>query len=213
MIDVFCNARHKQKINFIGKHRGDFMEKYEKIQFGNYMDSPIIWRVLRKDNNSIFMLSEYALDNRCFNDEYTNITWEDCSLRKWLNNEFLSESFSGHERDLILPTKHGENGYIDFVFCLNIGECLKYLPNPEDRVCYISEYLKSKSEHKWSYKDNRCIWWLRSMAYHFSSAIYVEYDGWLNPYSNECIGNDVDDWRMLVRPAIIIKNNIDSDKN
>lgn len=183
------------------------MREYEKIRFGNYKGSSIIWRILKKDMDSLLLLSEYALDNKCFHDQFTKITWEHCSLRKWLNNEFITEAFSDDEKDMILPVEHGREKYIDYAFCLNITECLKFLPDEEDRICYSSEYVRSKEDYKvnWDYFEGRCIWWLRSMGCRFENyAVYVERHGELNPYSSECIGAEVIDDYLLVRPAIKI---------
>lgn len=47
------------------------------------------------------MISRYALDCRPYNKSDTAVTWESCTLRAWLNSEFLNEAFNGEEHALI----------------------------------------------------------------------------------------------------------------
>ena len=43
------------------------------------------------------MISKYILDNKQFNDTNVYVIWKNCSLRKWLNKEFLNAAFSASE--------------------------------------------------------------------------------------------------------------------
>ena len=80
------------------------------IKFGNYYinDSknkePIEWRVLEVSNNKALLITKDAIDCKPYNNEWRDITWEECSLRQWLNNEFINHAFSKEEQNEIILT-------------------------------------------------------------------------------------------------------------
>ena len=51
------------------------------------------------------MISSYALEALPLSSEGNSSNWEQSSIRKWLNNDFLQNAFSDEERDNILETK------------------------------------------------------------------------------------------------------------
>ncbi len=57
----------------------------------------------RKENKAL-LLSKYGLDAKPYNAEEGDATWEKCSLRSWLNGEFLQSAFSADEQTAILTT-------------------------------------------------------------------------------------------------------------
>ena len=62
------------------------------------------WLVLEKEGTRLLLVSRYALSFRPFRDETSEgETWETCSLRAWLNGEFLESAFSEKEQAMILP--------------------------------------------------------------------------------------------------------------
>ncbi len=65
------------------------MEDYEIgsiISFGYYN-----WRVLDIQNNAALIITEEIIEQRAYHDTYKDITWADCSLRKYLNGEFYDK--------------------------------------------------------------------------------------------------------------------------
>ena len=70
------------------------------IKFGNYFinddttKEPIEWRVLEVSNDKALLITKDAIDCKPYNYEMRNITWENCTLRQWLNNEFINQAFS-----------------------------------------------------------------------------------------------------------------------
>ena len=89
---------------------------WDTIYFGNYYQSnentkePIQWRVLSVEGSDAFLLSEKGLDCQKYNNKLEDVTWENCSLRKWLNNDFLNEAFNEAEKNAI-PTSKVKNRY------------------------------------------------------------------------------------------------------
>lgn len=85
----------------------------DSVLYGNYEQDgisyngkePIEWTVLKKENGRLMLLSRYGLEQKHYND-YTggNITWENCTMRKWLNETFFNEAFSVIEQGRIPQT-------------------------------------------------------------------------------------------------------------
>lgn len=65
---------------------------------------PIEWLVLERDGNNLLIVSRYGLDCVPYNDSETDVTWETCSLRRWLNNQFMNSAFSSAEKSVIIET-------------------------------------------------------------------------------------------------------------
>ena len=83
------------------------------------------------------IISRYALDCRQYNESLSDVTWETCSLRKWLNNDFINTAFSSTEKSKIptvtLENKDnpvnntpGGNKTKDKIFCLSAEEMNEY---------------------------------------------------------------------------------------
>ncbi len=53
----------------------------------------IEWTVLDKDGMSLLLVSKQALAWQQYNTSYTDVTWENCTLRKWLNGTFPKQCF------------------------------------------------------------------------------------------------------------------------
>lgn len=82
------------------------------ITFGTYPQTaegtdqtPIEWVVLDVQDGKALLLSKYGLDSVPYNTEREDITWENCSLRAWLNGEFLNKAFNTEEQASILTTE------------------------------------------------------------------------------------------------------------
>jgi len=138
----------------------------------NDAKEPIQWRVISidKDKGQLYVMSEKGLDCQPFHNEKRKISWESCSLREWLNNEFVNSAFSVDEQKKILIT---DNAAVqDKVFLLSYDEVVfKYkFAGPENkdlyRRCQATEYCKAQGA--WvginEGRKGNCFWWLRTMA-------------------------------------------------
>ena len=191
---------------------GDYITygTYPQTAAGND-STPIEWLVLEYDekNNKALLISRYGLDCQPYNTNYTDVTWETCSLRTWLNGTFLNKAFSKAEQGAILTTEvdnsksqgywstNGGKNTQDKVFLLSYAEAWKYFKNDEARKCAPTDYAIKQGTWTSSYiVDGRatCYWWLRSPGSSSSSAAYVDDRGArYNP--------NVNDSRDAVRPA------------
>ena len=96
-----------------------YWEPGEIVKFGRYPQGangevkPIEWIVLDADyagtgKDTRLLLSRYGLDAKPYNEEWEDVTWETCTLRSWLNGEFLERAFTEEERKKLALT-HVEN--------------------------------------------------------------------------------------------------------
>ena len=134
------------------------------VQFGKYPQgskgeiAPIEWLVLDKQKNSLLLISRYGLEIKPYNDESKNITWAECSLRKWLNDDFYQNAFNNEQRILIAKTNvmaernpeydtnPGEDA-ADHMFLLNIQEVRRFFKNEKERLCKPTKYAKIKQDY------------------------------------------------------------------
>jgi hypothetical protein len=149
------------------------------IKFGHYEQDnnnsngkeEIEWIVLAKYGDRILIISKFALDCQQYNTSLTSITWEQCSLRKWMNETFLKAAFNSGEQKLIknstviadrnpLYSTSPGNNTTDKVFLLSITEVNKYFSSDSARQCRGTAYCYARGALK---ADNgNCWWWLRS---------------------------------------------------
>lgn len=185
----------------------------------------IKWRVLNNNGSTLFVVADQGIDCKDYHDPAGSITWENCTLRNWLNNDFYSTAFSSGEQDAIVQQSvvnednpvygtEGGNNTMDKVYLLSIGE----VRNPEYGFCensytwsasrrmQTSDYAHARGVEKatGSGYEGNCWWWLRSPGLRTFDAARVKPNG--NVSRN---GYDVDDYDAAVVPALHI--NLSSD--
>lgn len=173
----------------------------------------IEWLVIAKENNKILVTSDKVLDCQQYNTNDSYITWESCSLRKWMNESFLNDAFSTEEQSMIQNTKvfpdnnpqyntNAGNITTDKIFLLSISEVNKYFLSDEAKKCTTTKYANEKGSNHNFYtlfrNNNECIWWLRSPGLTQHDASVVRSDGTIS-YD----GNYVDNYEWI-RPALWI---------
>ena len=197
--------------------RDDVAEKMgidiKKFYFGSYTQgtdgkkTPIEWRVLAKNGEKALLITEKGIDCKRYNEGGRDTTWEKCTLRKWLNNEFITAAFSEEERKKIMTANvkaeknpscntNPGNDTQDKLFCLSIQEAKKYFKSDEERECAVTEYAKGKGAYEVA---DFCWWWVRSPGNSQHSAACVYNDGGVYEY-----GIFVLDGSYAVRPALWI---------
>ena len=194
----------------------------DTVTFGHYeQDNDITngpeeieWQVLDNSGDGILVISKYALDCQRYNNTRASMTWEDCSLRSWLNSAFLSEAFLPEEQALIptvtaLAGKNFSNGTStgndteDQVFLLSIDETEKYFFFEKDRLCTPTLYARSQGCTTNSYSI--CWWWMRTTGEYSNTAAYVNSDGPIYK-----AGAHIETNNIGVRPALWIKYGTDA---
>lgn len=118
----------------------------DTVVFGNYEQDnntkngkeKIEWLVLDKDDENILLLSKKILDHKSYNEEKINdLKYEDSSIFKWLNEEFINEAFTEEEKEKlnILRNKSISIATISEVE-KNYGKV--FLPSSDDILKYFS---------------------------------------------------------------------------
>ena len=167
--------------------------KYHKTKKGYFKYKPIKWIVLQAENKEAFLLSDVILDKQAYNTDFEYITWEESSLRAWLNEKFINRAFSDEEKGKINITeivnqdnpKYGsEDGRntSDKIFLLSLSEVSgkkdgkKYgFLNDDTRRCYTNSFSNMQA----------ASWWLRSSGDNNGAAIDVDAIwGWIVGYGN-----------------------------
>jgi len=164
------------------------------VTFGHYEQDndtsngpePIEWLVLEKSGDTVTLISRYGLDAKPYHTELMDITWQNCSLRAWLNGAFLSSAFTSAEQAKLqtVTVKAEDNPYYgteagndtqDKVYLLSISEALNLFANDEARKCWSTAYAVARGA--WTISNGTCWWWLRSPGYGASFAAIVDLDG------------------------------------
>ena len=167
---------------------------------------PIEWIVLAVNKDKALVISKYALDCMKYDDTAHAVTWETCSLREWLNGEFVERAFGTYGDSIIESTtliqnpinaRYGDDG-ADEVFLLSVSEANKYFKSNKTRKCTGTAYCYAEGAVGDVGKDNWCVWWLRSTK-ESNLVPYVDYNGSI-PKKYECGDSLV----YAVRPAMWI---------
>ena len=204
------------------------------VSFGTYPQTkagndatPIEWLVLARDGNKALLISRYGLDAQPYNKDKANVTWENCTLRTWLNSTFYNKAFSSAEQAAILTTNvdnsknqcysgyrtNGGNNTQDKVFLLSYAEANKYFgvtynnsSNTKSRVAPTAYAIAQggwTSPSKKTADGTAAGWWLlRSPGSYQRYAAYVSSDGSLRDHN-------VDYGSASVRPALWV--NVETD--
>ncbi|MBO4913572.1 MAG: hypothetical protein J5449_00040, partial [Oscillospiraceae bacterium] len=201
------------------------------VWFGNYMQSsadskePVKWRVLQNKDGKLFLLSDQNLDVVRYNEEFTPVTWADCTLRAWLNgypgnpynDSFIGSAFSEKELTAVADSAvenannpsyntPGGDDTTDKVFLLSIAEAKNtdygFTDNydtTDTRVSTNMQYVANGGHTGGGMNGvgGADYWWLRSPGGNGLGAAIVNGGGTLNHS-----GINVDDYLVAVRPAL-----------
>ena len=232
---------------------GDKTERFaqygvgDTIQFGSYQQStfsdekePIEWLILDVHQGKALLISKQILDYLGFVSEYYSAEedWANCSLREWLNQEFLDTAFSEKEKEMILTVPvddwvrctfndtylrnvvRGDETKItdDKVFLLGIDEaCESDLSHPKllDILADASATMYAESKNDFAPYASIQGWWLRTggdytthAAYAFCSS-HTPYHPEYDDYGEaEYFGNGLKSISQGIRPAIWIDTHV-----
>ena len=169
---------------------------------------PIKWRVLSVQKDKALLIAEEGIATKKYNTEYESITWEKCTLRKWLNSQFLSQAFSKEEKNRILNERvpaHNNPRYninpgndtTDKIFLLSLPEVIQYFASNNDRITKPTP--NAKLEGAYLNGPGNTWWWLRSPGSYAYRAAYIGCDGAVQED-----GGSVSSGNYAIRPALWI---------
>lgn len=205
------------------EYGNDLLHPYKNSKIGDYITfgaytqdnnasngkEDIEWLILDVQDGKALVISKYALDCKPYNRSYYFVTWETCTLRKWLNSNFINSAFTADEKAMI-PTvtvsadknpKYSTdpgNATQDQVFLLSITEANRYFSSNSARQCEPTDFAIANGA--WRSDNGNCCWWLRSPGDHQKGAARVNHGGDVDKY-----GNNVDLGYTAVRPALWVE--------
>lgn len=98
----------------------DWTQGGDESGYHYFVYEPIKWRVLSVEGNKALVISDKILDVNRYNDISSSITWEDCTLRQFLNETFYNRAFSTSEKEAIFNSNiTNENNYVRGTYCGN----------------------------------------------------------------------------------------------
>lgn len=140
----------------------------QNIRFGNYL-----WKVLDIKDDMALVITEDVVSESMYDNTDDVVTWENCLLREWLNEDFYN-GFSETEKNKIIQSKlqnkddeeygtEGGNDTYDKIFLLSYEEAQKYFADDNSRKANLN--------------GNVACWWLRTPGYQKGEAIRVDFSG------------------------------------
>jgi len=146
----------------------------------------IEWLVLKKEGNKVLLITKDALDFLKYSESGTDSTWENSTLRKWLNEVFVGSAFGAEEAKMIVSAELAAdknasysatsgNATVDKVFLLSSVEANLFFSSNSARACQGSANCCAKGGI--SDAAGACKWWLRTPGAYVSSDGSVNYGG------------------------------------
>lgn len=188
------------------------------VQFGRYPqttegndDTVVEWQVLDRDGRNALLISRYGLDVQPYTWPHAQVTWEQCTLRVWLNDTFANRAFSQEEQQAILMTTvvngsdegywktDGGNDTQDKIFLLSYRQAEQYFDVTIDNDKNMKSRMQP-TDYALAHGAGKRGWWLRSQGPEPDTAARV--------YSVGALDYDFTGVEECVRPALWV--NIDS---
>ena len=158
---------------------------------------PIEWVILDENEKGTLLISRYVLDCVQFNTTKTEVSWESCSLRSWMNDDFYNAAFDDEIKSRINTVTllneddprygtPGGNDTIDNIFCLSLSGILKY---------YSFNYYIS---NQWAGYSEALI--IPATKYATDNGVFTYsitdsyYKMMLSSYSEDCVGKTGASW-------------------
>ena len=188
----------------------------EELKLGRYYyDAPgqvqdIVWQVLDIIEDRALIVSRNVLTFKLYHNDWGRMIWKECSLRKWLNGEFLQTAFTEEERGRIArrTIRNKDNDLFgteagpdteDSVFLLSMEEAKEYYASDEERQAKATPY--AAEDRDFDSNMESVPWRLRTPGYKGGCYnVYVRENGMINIHG--CF-NDQEGFG--IRPAMWIK--------
>lgn len=201
-IPAFAAANGPASVPVIRKGTIFTYGTYEQDGDESNGQEPILWLALENLENDVLCISVYGLDLVAYHPDYTDITWETCALREWMNDSFLNTAFTEEEQASILLKEIRNSNTTDSntmwrmmknseptedkIFALDCHEAEGYFGN---RKAYssgggsvVTQLLADPAycvatpyavQQGAMEDDGYCYWWLRGAATRTSYAAFV----------------------------------------
>ena len=105
------------------------------VTFGSYEQDgdfsngkePLEWDVIGQDGDNYLLITHYVIDGKKFDDSSSDntiqaneaqtagqVTWAKSSIRRWLNSDFYTETFTEKDQSKMLRTHHKTTDFLSF---------------------------------------------------------------------------------------------------
>ena len=181
--------------------------RYEQDNDSSNGAEDLEWLVLAKEDQRILLVSRYCLEMQPYHTVDTEITWENCYLRQWMNTTFLNCAFNEEEMQYLLTTEiknsgnlewgsSGGNNTSDTIFALSLEEVERYFVNSGISTLAVRTLYAKQGNANLS---SECNWWLRTAGAFNTYAMHINDNG--NIIS---LGLNVGIDTVAARPAVWI---------
>lgn len=187
--DALIEDRQPGDLVFFGRHSSS-----------DHNPDAIEWQVLEQDEDTVKLISQRSLAIRRYDGVGGRpISWKNCELRRWLNSEFIYQTFSAEEQMRLVtwdapsiltePEKYGYgpgSRTRDRVCLLSLPEAQRYFPTNASRVCDLEEWARGErrrdayasasmidGEVVWEVRrgGEDFVWWLWSPPHYHSDVV------------------------------------------
>lgn len=190
-------------------------EKYggnpkDKSYINDGVREELVWKVLKlsEDETKAMIITRDVIAFRAYHDILADITWEECSLRKWLNEDFYNSAFTEEEKaaikeTLVVNNNKNEkydtvsgNDTTDRIYCLSIDEAIEFYGG---KVNDYNNKLVAKD-----ISGEASMWWLRGNGRFQKWAIWVSTAGLISAGGTPCDGSEKAEsgFKVGVRPVM-----------
>ena len=135
----YAQAGDEVKFGIYSTDNGIFKNNYSSIE----------WIVLKRNVDSVLLISKECLTAKPYNSELKEIQWGNSSLFDWLNTEFKNIAFSEKESNCLISN----------ITILSMDEIDEYFPTAESKRVLATEYAK-KAGIQVAENGYSC-WWVR----------------------------------------------------
>ncbi|MBR2024408.1 MAG: hypothetical protein IKA02_01220 [Clostridia bacterium] len=167
----------KHKIfNWIPHAQIDLPPKSKNLFFGSYPqdlnstnDKPIEWIVLDKQEDKMLIMSRFCLVNKFYSESGNDPSWENSTVRSWLNTQFYENAFSNDEKNKIIQIDLNNGDFPstkDRIFLLSEQEIKEYFTNRDWLLAETTPYADG-SEDNYRLRISQGLsvnWWLRVVS-------------------------------------------------
>ena len=210
-IDVSVDGTKYRRIT---KEDRNYDKDYGDHVFGTdtyryFQWEPIKWKVLNNDGESLFLMTDQAIDCKSYHETEDNITWEKCNLRTWLNGNFYASAFDENEQSAIVEQElvnednayeytDGGNDTKDKVYLLSLsdacdpvyGYCSSPFTGSASRWQQPTDYTFVRGAYTYSSNNTggnqNCWWWIRTPGESQKKAVKIGDDGNVGKLGSWC---------------------------
>ena len=187
---ITLNINPKQSDKEIAQRSADTVAfgSYEQDNDTSNGKEPIEWIILDRADGKTLLLSKMALDYKQYNKEFDDCVWCNCSIRNWLNEDFIKEAFNTDEQKQICETNvvtenneeydtPGGADSVDKVFLLSYQELFNYFPKGDK--CKPTAYAIAQGSEVSDDYDGKgyTSWFLRTPGKSQIDVLNVHPDG------------------------------------